>query len=207
MAVIVTMPDGTEQEFPDISSAKAYKRALLADPNVGGALKLTGDPEQAKTFLEIQGKGQDLKKGALEEKKLSRELEGLSPGEAISRGLNQMEDDLADIPVGSSGPYAIMQGKWEKAKGAMGYEPMRSFSRTRESLAVPLRRYLGDKGTLSETDINTAVNQLPGIDDPMDTRRELFRKIRTVTGLPDRQRAWDVMQRHAIQAPHGGQIK
>lgn len=209
MAVVVMMPDGTEKEFPDISSAKAYKRALLADPNVGGALKMTGDPDQAKMFLELQGKGQDLKKGELETMKLQREVEGPSPLATLETGMGMMQEKLSAMPVGQRGPWAISKGLYRKARGALGYEPERSFNSFRESLALPYRRYLEGSTRLSDQDIKAAVRQMPELTDPEETRAAKIEAMRRMVGLPVQQRsnAWNAMRRHAIQAPQGGEIR
>jgi len=212
MAVVVEMPDGTEKEFPDISSAKAYKKSLLADPNVGGALKLTGDPDEAKKFLDIQGKGQDIRKGELETQKLERDLQDPSTTEMLKRNLSTYEGALQRSPPsgmlseGESGPFAIAQGKWNRFKGVMGYEPYRSTIAGAGDLASSYRN-LKEKGVMTEQDFQRAMDRMPQIDDPMETQREKLRQTRAVLKIPGGESPWEVMTgaagkgRYAIQPP------
>ena len=200
--VDVEMPDGTIKQFKDIQSAKDFKQKFISDPISGGALSFAGgDPGLTKDTLDLVDK-------SLSIKQKMKDLEGLAPSDAVYRGMNLLEDTLAEVPSGEKGPFAIARGYWEKGKAKLGYNPAaNSYDAIRQGFARPLIRYLGEKGAGSDKDAGTAMSLLPDITDPYVNRRDLFKRVRTLADIPDRPRPWGVMQnetkRYQIQAPQG----
>ncbi len=182
------LDDQAEKEKERRSEIEAYTSAVASGDYT---IDKVPAPIQRAVMVEAERRGLDTRTG--------KQKEVDSAAEQTIESLKQLREQAQRTMTATTGPGAVIQGKLQGALNVVGLaHETRAWEKQAAKLSL-LARQLGEKGVLTDRDVERVINMLPKLTDPTDIRDKALKDMEDIifTGLRGRVSA-------RVKLPDGG---